>query len=178
MIIVGHIGKALNIKEMEMRELFEDGIQMMRMNYYPPCPQPEKVIGLTKHSDPAGVTILLQLNEVEGLQVKKDGMWVSIKPLSNAFIVNIGDMLEIITNGIYRSIEHRAVVNTEKERLSIATFYSPKQEGIVGPIESLITQQTPSRFRKIRVEEYFINLFARKLDGKSYIDAMRIEHED
>ncbi|KAL5081404.1 hypothetical protein RYX36_009825 [Vicia faba] len=178
MIIVGHIGKALNIKEMEMKELFEDGIQMMRMNYYPPCPQPEKVIGLTKHSDPGGVTILLQLNEVEGLQVKKDGMWVSIKPLSNAFIVNIGDMLEIITNGIYRSIEHRAVVNTEKERLSIATFYSPKQEGIVGPIESLITQQTPSRFRKIGVEEYFINLFARKLDGKSNIDVMRIEHED
>ncbi|GAU38695.1 hypothetical protein TSUD_54430 [Trifolium subterraneum] len=79
---------------MEMRELFEDGTQMMRMNYYPPCPQPEKVIGLTKHSDPVGVTILLQLNEVEGLQIKKNCMWVPVKPLPNAFIVNIGDMLE------------------------------------------------------------------------------------
>ncbi|CAL5187269.1 unnamed protein product [Lathyrus oleraceus] len=178
MVIVGHIGKALNMKEMEMRELFEDGIQMMRMNYYPPCPQPEKVIGLTRHSDPVGVTILLQLNEVEGLQIKKDGVWVSIKPLPNAFIVNIGDMLEIITNGIYRSIEHQAIVNSKKERVSIATFYSPKQDSIVGPSESLITEQTPSRFRKIGVEEYFSNLFARKLEGKSYIDVMRIEHED
>lgn len=95
MVIVGHIEKALKIKENEIRELFEDGIQMMRMNYYPPCPQPEKVIGLTNHSDPQGVTLLLQLNEVEGLQIRKDGMWVPVKPLPNAFIVNIGDVLEV-----------------------------------------------------------------------------------
>jgi len=95
MVIVGHVEKALNIKENEIRELFEDGIQMMRMNYYPPCPQPEKVIGLTNHSDPQGVTLLLQLNEVEGLQIRKDGMWVPVKPLPNAFIVNIGDVLEV-----------------------------------------------------------------------------------
>jgi isopenicillin N synthase-like dioxygenase len=95
LIIVDHIGKALKTEEMEMRKLFEDGTQMMRMNYYPPCPQPEKVIGLTKHSDPVGVTILLQINEVEGLQIKKNSMWIPLKPLSNAFIVNIGDMLEV-----------------------------------------------------------------------------------
>lgn len=93
MAIVSNIGKALKIEE--IRELFEEGIQMMRMNYYPPCPQPEKVIGLTNHSDPVGVTILLQLNDVEGLQIKKDGMWVTVNPLPNAFIVNIGDMLEV-----------------------------------------------------------------------------------
>jgi hypothetical protein len=96
LFIVGHIGKALKMEEMEMRELFEDGIQMMRINYYPPCPQPEKVIGFTKHSDPGGVTILLQLNEVEGLQIKKNCMWVPVKPHPNAFIVNIGDMLEVL----------------------------------------------------------------------------------
>jgi isopenicillin N synthase-like dioxygenase len=48
-VMVEYMGKALNMKEMEMREIFEDGIQVMRMNYYPPCPQPEKVIGLTPH---------------------------------------------------------------------------------------------------------------------------------
>ncbi|XP_004488689.1 protein SRG1-like [Cicer arietinum] len=172
MAIVSNIGKALKIEE--IRELFEEGIQMMRMNYYPPCPQPEKVIGLTNHSDPVGVTILLQLNDVEGLQIKKDGMWVTVNPLPNAFIVNIGDMLEIITNGIYRSIEHRAIVNNEKERLSIATFCSPKHDSILGPMESLISKQTPALFTKIGVKEYFTNLFARKLEGKSYIDLMRI----
>ena len=47
----------------------------MRMNYYyPPCPEPEKVIGLTPHSDGIGLAILLQSNEVEGLQIRKDGV--------------------------------------------------------------------------------------------------------
>lgn len=89
------MGKALKMEETEMRELFKDGMQSMRMNYYPPCPQPEKVIGLTPHSDGAGLTILLQVNEVEGLQIRKDGMWVPVKPLPNAFIVNVGDILEV-----------------------------------------------------------------------------------
>lgn len=80
-----------------MITLFKEGMQAMRMNYYPPCPQPEQVIGLTPHSDAVGITILLQLNEVEGLQIKKDGIWIPIKPLPNAFIVNIGDILEVIS---------------------------------------------------------------------------------
>lgn len=95
MTIVEYVGKALKMDEKEMNIEFEDGIQSMRINYYPPCPQPEKVIGLTPHSDASGLTILLQLNDVQGLQVRKDGMWVPVKPLPNAFIVNIGDILEV-----------------------------------------------------------------------------------
>nr|KYP36291.1 Protein SRG1 [Cajanus cajan] len=94
MVVVEQMGKALKIEE--IGGIFEDGIQSMRMNYYPPCPQPEKVIGLTPHSDGGALTILLQVSEVEGLQVRKDAMWVPVKPLPNAFIVNIGDMLEVI----------------------------------------------------------------------------------
>ncbi|GKV34399.1 hypothetical protein SLEP1_g42774 [Rubroshorea leprosula] len=80
----------------------------------------------------AGLTILLQINEVKGLQIKKDGKWVPTKPLPNAFIINIGDVLEVITNGAYRSITHRATINSERERLSVATFYNPKYEGEIG----------------------------------------------
>ncbi|XP_038685498.1 protein SRG1-like [Tripterygium wilfordii] len=174
MEILELMAKALNMKDEEMREFFEEGYQSIRMNYYPPCPQPEKVIGLTPHSDAVALTILLQVNEVEGLQVKKDGKWVPVKPLPNAFIVNIGDMLEIITNGTYRSIEHRATVNSEKERLSIATFYSPRYDGEVGPALSLIGEGKPALFKRVSVEEYFKGLFARKLNSKSYLDVMRI----
>ena len=67
----------------------------MRMNYYPPCPQPELVMGLNAHSDAAALTILLQINEMEGPQIRKDGRWIPIKPLPNAFIVNVGDILEV-----------------------------------------------------------------------------------
>jgi len=70
------------------------------------------------------------------------------------------------------------MVDSEKERLSIATFHSLNQDSIVGPLESLITEQTPPRFKKVGVEEYFKNFFARKLEGKAFIDDMRIEHKD
>uniref|UniRef100_A0A0A0L372 Isopenicillin N synthase-like Fe(2+) 2OG dioxygenase domain-containing protein n=1 Tax=Cucumis sativus TaxID=3659 RepID=A0A0A0L372_CUCSA len=82
--IFGGVEKALGIKEGELSELFKEGNQSMRMNYYPPCPEPEKVIGLTPHSDPVGLTILLQINEVEGLKIKKDGNSITVIPLPNA----------------------------------------------------------------------------------------------
>ncbi|CAL5410067.1 unnamed protein product [Camellia sinensis] len=176
MKILDYMAKALKMKAEDMRELFEEGMQAVRMNYYPPCPQPELVVGLTPHSDAVGLTILLQLNEMEGLQIKKDGMWAPVKPLSDAFVVNIGDILEIVTNGTYRSIEHRAVVNSSKERLSIATFYNPRLDREMGPAPSLITPQTPARFKRITVQDYFTGLFAQKLHGKSYLDVMRIEN--
>ncbi|GMJ05351.1 SENESCENCE-RELATED GENE 1, senescence-related gene 1 [Hibiscus trionum] len=175
--ILAKMAEALNMKTEEMEEFIGEGRQAMRVNYYPPCHLPEQVIGLTPHSDASVITILLQLNEVEGLQIKKDGKWVSVKPLPNAFIVNIGDIFEIITNGTYRSIEHRATVNSKRERLSIATFCGLGIDGEIGPAPSLISEQTPAIFRRVKVEEYYKGLFARKLQGKSYLDFMRTEHD-
>ncbi|GLU14730.1 hypothetical protein SLE2022_312830 [Rubroshorea leprosula] len=173
--ILKNMANALDMESGEMEEFFEEGFQSMRMNYYPPCPEPDKVMGLTPHSDSVGLTILLQINEVEGLQIKKDGKWIPIKPLPNAFIINIGDVLEVITNGAYRSITHRATINSERERLSIATFYNPKYDGEIGPARSLISQQKPALFKRLGVEEYFKGLFARSLNEKSYLDTLRLQ---
>ncbi|KAK4859052.1 hypothetical protein QYF36_026046 [Acer negundo] len=169
--------QSLRMEENDMAVLFEGGWQSMRMNYYPPCPQPELAIGLCPHSDASAITILLQISEVEGLQIRKDGMWISVKPLPNAFIINIGDALEILSNGAYRSIEHRATVNSIKERLSVATFFAPKLDGEIGPAPSLLTPETPAIFRRIGVKDYYKGRFSRKLDGKSYVDVMRIQNE-
>ncbi|XP_068665188.1 protein SRG1-like [Aristolochia californica] len=173
--LLGLMAKALGMDEKDMAETFEGGAQSMRMNYYPPCPQPEEVIGLTPHSDATGLTLLLQVNEMEGLQIRKDGVWVPVKPLPDAFIVNIGDCLEILTNGIYRSIEHRAVVNSTKERLSIATFYNPRMLGEIGPAHSLVTAERPAKFKTVATEKYFKDFFTRELNGKSFLDSLRIE---
>ncbi|KAI3860046.1 hypothetical protein MKX03_003121 [Papaver bracteatum] len=128
------------------------------------------VLGLTSHSDFSSLTILLQLNEVDGLQIRKEEKWISIKPLSDAFIVNVGDILEIMTNGIYRSVDHRAVVNSTKERLSIATFHDPILESEIGPISSLVTPETPASFKRGRYEDILTENLSRKLDGKSFLD--------
>ncbi|XP_002532986.2 probable 2-oxoglutarate/Fe(II)-dependent dioxygenase [Ricinus communis] len=174
MEILSHMAKALKMDIEEMKEQFNDGFQVMRMNYYPPCPEPKKAIGFTPHSDADALTILFQLNETDGLQIRKDGRWVPIKPLPNAFVVNVGDMMEIMSNGVYRSIEHRATVNSTKERLSIATFYTPKLESVLGPAGSLIGPHSPPMFRQVPIRKYLEEYFARKLNGKSYVDYMRI----
>ncbi|CAA2997270.1 Iron ascorbate family oxidoreductase [Olea europaea subsp. europaea] len=172
--ILDLMAKALHMKAEEMNTVFEEGMQSMRMNYYPPCPQPELVTGLYPHSDATGLTILLQVNEIEGLQVKKDGAWIPVVPFPNAFVINIGDILEIVTNGIYRSIEHRATVNLKKERLSIATFFNPNIDGDFGPAPSIVTPETPAKFKRISFVDYMKGYFSRELDGKSYLDTIRI----
>ncbi|CAO2823456.1 unnamed protein product [Amaranthus hypochondriacus] len=172
--LLNGMGKALGIKESEMVELFGEGVQSVRMNYYPPCPEPHKAIGFTPHSDADALTILYQLNDTHGLQVRKHEKWVPISPLPDALIVNIGDIMEIVSNGIYRSIEHRAAVNSTKERLSVATFYSCNLDSELGPAQSIVGPLNPPKFRTEPVEQYFKGFFSRKLDGKSYLEAMRL----
>ncbi|KAK9215158.1 hypothetical protein WN944_007161 [Citrus x changshan-huyou] len=93
--ILDLMAKALRMDPNDMIELSENGMQSLRMNYYPPCPQPEQVPGFKPHSDGSVLTILLQINEMDDLQIKKDGKWVAVKPLPDAFIFNIGDVLEV-----------------------------------------------------------------------------------
>ncbi|KAJ8761329.1 hypothetical protein K2173_001385 [Erythroxylum novogranatense] len=178
MRILDYMAKALKMEAHEMKDLFSDGVQTVRMNYYPTCPQPDKAIGLTPHSDADALTILFQLNETEGLQIRKEERWIPVRVLPNAFVVNVGDMMEIFSNGIYRSIEHRAIVNSAKERLSVATFHSPKLSTLLGPAPSIIDSDNPAVFRQMPLEKYFKEFFSRKLNGKSYVDFMRITDDD
>ncbi|XBI51886.1 hypothetical protein VPH35_034343 [Triticum aestivum] len=70
---------------------------MFRMNYYPPCTSmPEKVLGLSPHSDGSFLTILLEVNSVQGLQIRRRGAWLPVKPLANALLLNVGDLLEVV----------------------------------------------------------------------------------
>ncbi|MED6193654.1 hypothetical protein PIB30_021629 [Stylosanthes scabra] len=171
------MANALHVDTMEMKDMFGGGTLSMRMNYYPPCPQPDLVMGLNPHSDAGALTILLQANEMEGLQIKKDGMWIPVKPLPNAFIINIGDMFEMMSNGIYQSIEHRATINSEKERISIATFYNPDSDAVIKPAPSLVTQETPAVFKTISVQDYYKGYLSRELRGRSYLHSMRVHQE-
>ena len=87
-------------------------------------------------------------------------------------------LFQIVTNGIYRSIEHRATVNSAKERLSLATSYNPIREADIGPAPSLITPESPALFKRIGDRDYLRGYLSRELDGKTYIDGMRIQNEE
>ncbi|EFJ13538.1 2-oxoglutarate-iron(II)-dependent oxygenase [Selaginella moellendorffii] len=142
----------------------------IRLNYYPPCPQPELVIGLSPHSDVVGLTVLLQ-DEVEGLQVKKDGQWRSVRSIPDAFVVNVGDTVEILTNGAYKSVEHRAVVNKECSRISIATIYGPGRDRKLKPITS---EEMPPLYKEVSMAELLEAFVNGELNGKGHLQFVRI----
>ncbi|KAL2508621.1 Protein SRG1 [Forsythia ovata] len=164
----------LGIDPEKLTTPYKDCNQGIRMNYYPPCVHADKVIGLTPHSDATGLTLLIQINEVQGLQIKKDKEWVPIKPVVGAIIINIGDVMEIMSNGEYSSIEHRAVVDFKKERLSIAAFHSPNFTTEIGPLPDLVVKKG-EKYKTISHEEYIRLVIASKLDGKSLLEHMRIQ---
>ncbi|PHT71030.1 hypothetical protein T459_26134 [Capsicum annuum] len=176
--ILNQMAKALKMDEKEMRDLYTDGMQLLRMNYYPPCPEPDRTYGLNPHSDSDALIILMHLNETEGLQVRKDDTWVPVKPLPNALTVNIGDMMEIVSNGVYKSIVHRAIVNSNERRLSLATFYTFNNDSDLGPALSLIGPNNPPIFRRTNLAKSLEVFSKRKINGKSFIDFMKMEAKD
>jgi isopenicillin N synthase-like dioxygenase len=64
-------------------------------NFYPPCPDPDLTLGLAVHTDLGAVTVLRQAEGVSGLQVIKDGNWVAVDPVPNAFVINLGDQIQV-----------------------------------------------------------------------------------
>lgn len=95
MKLLGFIAEALKVDLKEIGEIFDDGLQSVRMTCYPPCPQPELAVGFRPHSDATAITILNQVNGVDGLQIKRDGVWIPVKFIPDALVVNVGDILEV-----------------------------------------------------------------------------------
>ena len=85
-------------------------------------------------------------------------------------------VLQIVSNGIYNSIEHRAVANSVTERISIAMFFNTKFSAEIGPAIGLINPQNPPLFKRVGMEKYFRDFFARKLEGKAYLEYMKIKN--
>ncbi|KAF7849150.1 hypothetical protein BT93_L1187 [Corymbia citriodora subsp. variegata] len=115
----------------------DSSLQILAANLYPPCPQPELAMGLPSHSDYGLLTILMQ-NDIGGLQVHHGGKWVKVEPIPNALVVNNGDQLEIMSNGRYKSVLHRAVLNNKATRISIPFNTGPSSDTVVVPAEQLV----------------------------------------
>lgn len=144
-------------------------MNLMRMNFYPPCPRPGLVLGLSPHSDGGGITLLLQDDETQGLHVRKNNQWIPVEPIPYALVINIGDLMEVMTNGKYKSIEHRAVTNEERARLSIANFYNASVDAEVAPATKLVDEQNPCLYRNFIHKDYIRYHLSRQLKGKRHL---------
>jgi isopenicillin N synthase-like dioxygenase len=85
---------SLGVERSHYKYLFEDGSSIMRCNYYPSCQEPSVALGTGPHCDPTTLTILHQ-DQVGGLDVFADHKWQTVRPLSDAFVVNIGDTFTV-----------------------------------------------------------------------------------
>ncbi|KAL0928953.1 hypothetical protein M5K25_000890 [Dendrobium thyrsiflorum] len=147
----------------------------MRVNYYPKCPQPGLTLGLSAHSDPGGLTVLMPDYRVKGLQVRKNDEWITVKPVADAFIVNVGDQIQVLSNAIYKSVEHRVTVNSAEERLSVAFFYNPKGDLPIGPAQELVNPVRPPLYKPVTFNEYRLYMRKEGPSGKSQIETLKAE---
>ncbi|KAM7507784.1 hypothetical protein LguiA_018237 [Lonicera macranthoides] len=112
-----------------------------KVSHYPPCPHPEKVAGLRAHTDAGGVILLFQDDDVNGLQILKDGEWIDVQPLKNAIVINTGDQIEVLSNGRYKSVWHRILALRDGNRRSVASFYNPSFKATIAPAPELVIKE-------------------------------------
>ncbi|XP_010501950.1 PREDICTED: gibberellin 2-beta-dioxygenase 7-like [Camelina sativa] len=121
------LGKQVNVNSKYFENVYELKNSFLRLNKYHPRVFGSEVFGLVPHTDTSFLTILFQ-DQIGGLELKKNDQWISVKPCSEALTVNIGDMFQALSNGVYQSVRHRVISPVNMERLSIAFFVCPNLE--------------------------------------------------
>ncbi|KAK6920223.1 Isopenicillin N synthase-like, Fe(2+) 2OG dioxygenase domain [Dillenia turbinata] len=139
------IGVSLGVGRSYFKEFFKDNDSLLRLNYYPPCQKPDQTLGTGPHCDPTSLTILHHY--YPGLEVFVDDKWHSINPIPDSFVVNIGDSFMALSNGIYKSCLHRAVVNKQVARKSLTFFLNPRMDRVItSPNELMISTKLYPNF--------------------------------
>ncbi|TYI41741.1 hypothetical protein ES332_A01G046400v1 [Gossypium tomentosum] len=157
------------------------GKKMVSMNFYPTCPNPELTVGVGRHSDMGTLTILLQ-DGIGGLYVKvpedvdmeKKGAWVEIPPIPGALVINVGDMLQIWSNGKYKSAEHRVRTTSTKSRVSIPIFTCPQSTQKIAPLPQVVKKDGIARYKEFIFSDYMNSFFGNAHDGKNSLEFAKI----
>ncbi|MDM0068495.1 2-oxoglutarate and iron-dependent oxygenase domain-containing protein [Variovorax sp. J31P207] len=137
-----------------------DPLILFRIFNYPTQPVPDGMDvhwGVGEHTDYGLLTILRQ-DDVGGLQVRTPGGWIEAPPVAQSFVCNIGDMLDRMTGGLYKSTPHRVTRNTSgRDRLSFPLFFDPNFEARVRRIEGLgsaATDDSAERWDRANVHAF------------------------
>ncbi|KAL3497568.1 hypothetical protein ACH5RR_040300 [Cinchona calisaya] len=162
--LFGAIMESLNLGgATHLKENFNQGMHMVVANRYSPYQESSNIkIGAPPHSDHSIITILLQSSP--GLQVldmadnnhdhHNNGTWKAIPKLEASLQVFVGDHLEVLSNGIYKSVWHRVIpISTSNARISMASFHNFQIDEIVEPAKELIDNDRPKKFKGSSVRD-------------------------
>ncbi|KAL1319312.1 hypothetical protein HN51_071606 [Arachis hypogaea] len=136
-------------------------------HYYPPCPEPELTWGLSSHTDVGFVTILLQ-DLVGGLQVFYENQWIDVTPIPGAFIINLGNMMQLITNDKFISVKHRVLAQKVGPRVSVSCslrqHVQDECQRMYGPIKELVTKENPPIYKEMKMSDLVKLAYTKELD--------------
>ncbi|KAJ0230700.1 hypothetical protein HA466_0305700 [Hirschfeldia incana] len=154
------------------------GTLRMNFNYYPECPEPSLAIGTGRHSDINTLTLLLQedgvLRSLYARATEDGEKWIHVPPIPGAIVVNIGDVLQIMSNDRYRSVEHCVLVNKSCSRVSIPVFCEPVHDSVIQPLSEVLANNEMARYRKVVYSDYLRGFFERPHDGKATIESVKL----
>jgi isopenicillin N synthase-like dioxygenase len=141
----------------------------LRMSHYPVMQYTDNEWGLAPHTD-SSIFTFLPVNDTPGLEVRPDGHdWIQPSVIPCSFLVNSGDMLKRWTNGGYLSTAHRASNLSNVDRYAVPFFYGPRDDAVVDPVPTTVSESNPSRYEPITYGDYqrwFIDRNYRKMTGQ------------
>ncbi|OMP00754.1 Oxoglutarate/iron-dependent dioxygenase [Corchorus olitorius] len=155
-----------------LHEEVEEGCQLMAINCYPACPEPDLTLGMPPHSDYGTVTILLQSGP--GLQIMDNNRnWHSVPFVEGALIVQLGDQIEVMSNGLYKSVVHQVTLSAENKRLSIASLHSLPLNKKIQPAPELVDEQHPVSYNEFSFRDFLDFISNNNIADRRFIDSIK-----
>jgi isopenicillin N synthase-like dioxygenase/dienelactone hydrolase len=147
-------------------------VSQLRLLHYPKQDAAvEEMLGARPHRDTGMFTILLQ-DDVGGLEVRNaSGEWIVAPPVAGTLVVNVGEMMKLLTNDHFASALHRVVNRSGRQRFSVPFFFNPDYDTMLSTLPQYIDAQRPAQFEPVHVGQHMLNFYRNLWPGAAVAGA-------